>query len=790
MTITQIPKRPLSSTLTLVALWFLFYGSFTLFTPALLDDADSVHAEVARETLLRHDYVTLYANGIRYLEKAPLLYWSMAASMRVSQMLGHSSARALAVAARIPLALTVLALAFAVEAFARRAFSSSRAGLYAALILLSSFGIFLFTRITIPDAMVCLWLTLAMLAFWLTEQPPLDAVILSAAKDPCISPGAPQNRVPHVRRSFFASTMGLRLLCFAFATCCALNVLTKGLIGIVFPIAIVLVYLLLTRGPRGAITRIRQLHPLTSTAVFLAIAAPWHILIALANPTQGHPGSLTFTLHPAAGAHHWQVPLPTDGNVHGWAWFYFVNEQLLRYLNLRVPRDYDTVPLYLFWGLCLIWLMPWSAFAFKAISGARRSSSGLVAQGFSLGSPAEDEVEEEVASASGLSSSAAHLSGSVILTRFWVRISVVLARSNRESPFSGGKSPTHLLLILWAALPLLFFSFSTRQEYYVLPALPALVLLIARWLAQDTQADKIRRANLRCTAVLLALGTLFAAAALYFLLHTRPPAPSTDLAALLQQNPSDYAMSMGHFLDLNAQALGLFRLPLALAAASLFVGPLASYFLRRRAFFENSTKCAHAATLALAAGAFGFLLAAHLGLRTFAPVLSSAQLAQAIAPQVAPRPGEQPPLIVIHQEYEYGSTLGFYLQRPGYGFATLIARPGIPGVAPAPPTPAELAHAHFHPVAANPIHILTDANYNGTPNYGRSSNLWYGSFFPDAPPVFETQQSLAQKWSGPQRIFLWQDLANQPSPLPAALTPIYVIAKSGGKEIVSNQPNR
>src|ERR1700685_3975234 len=169
---THIPKRPLATTLTLLRLGIAVYASFTLFTPALLDDADSVHAEVAREMLLLHDYVTLYANGIRYLEKAPLLYWSMAASMRVSQLLGDGSASCLAVAARIPLALTILALAFAVEAFARRALRSAKAGLYAALILLSSFGIFIFTRITIPDAMVCLWLTLAMLCFWLTEQPP------------------------------------------------------------------------------------------------------------------------------------------------------------------------------------------------------------------------------------------------------------------------------------------------------------------------------------------------------------------------------------------------------------------------------------------------------------------------------------------------------------------------------------------------------------------------------------------------------------------------------------------
>jgi len=83
------------------------------------------------------------------------------------------------------------------------------------------------------------------------------------------------------------------------------------------------------------------------------------------------------------------------------------------------------------------------------------------------------------------------------------------------------------------------------------------------------------------------------------------------------------------------------------------------------------------------------------------------------------------------------------------------------------------------PVAIDPIHILE----------GRSSNLWYGSFFRDAPAVFETPQSLAAKWPGPQRIFLWQDLANQPSPMPALPGPVYIIASSGGKEIVSNQRN-
>ncbi len=687
-----IPRRPLAHTLALLALWLVFYASFTLFMPALLDDADSVHAEVAREMILRHDYVTLYANGIRYLEKAPLLYWSMAAAMRGSQFLGHPSARALAVAARIPLALTVLALAFAVEVFARRVFRSARAGLYAALVLLSCPGIFLFTRILLPDAMLCLWLTIATLCFWRTEELAQQQDSLSPADR--LSAEEPRH---------------LRLLCYAFAACCALGVLTKGLIGVVFPVAIVALYLLLTRGLRGAFQRILRLHPISSSLVFTVIAAPWHILAAWANPTRGHPGDLVFTLDASP---RFSVPLPTQGNVHGWAWFYFVNEQVLRYLNLRVPRDYDTVPLWLFWGLCLIWLMPWSAFVFKALAWRHPLSHAL------LNSPERR-------------AKALRLYRSVGLPR------------DLHAP---------LLLILWAGLPLLFFSFSTRQEYYVLPALPPLAILIAGWLAQDSRvawqpvtqtAIQLRRANLRCTAVLLALGTTFAVASIFFLLRTRAPAPSTDLATLLQQNPGDYALSMGHFLDLNAQALGLFRVPLALAAASLFLGPLASYLLRQRAR-------PHAATLALAAGAFGFLLAAHLGLQTFAQVLSSERLAAAIAPQLRANA-----LLVIHQEYEYGSTLGFYLQRPSYSFANGRA------------------------IAVNPVHILE----------GRSSNLWYGSFFPDAPAIFETPQSLAAKWLGPQRIFLWQDLGNQPSLLPALTGPVYVMAKSGGKEIVSNQPN-
>ena len=625
--------------LILLALCIVFYGTFALFTPPLLDDADSVHAEVAREMLTRHDFVTLYANGIRYLEKAPLFYWLMAISMK---LFGANTA-----ASRLPLLFSVAGLTLIIESFARRAFSSVRTGLYAGLITLSSFGIFIFSRINIPDLLVCLLLTVALYAFHRSEF------------------------------QQFSLPLSLFPLPFTFAITLALTTLTKGLIGIVFPVAIVVLYLLLTRGLRGTIARLGQFQPLASTAVFLVIAAPWHILIALANPGHGHPGDLSRI------DGHWQVPLPTGGNVHGWTWFYFLNEQVYRYLNLRVPHDYDTAPLWLFYGLILIWLMPWSAFLYPAIRRA--------------------------------------------LPR-WRHLRTLTPAER-----------TNFLLLLWAALPLLFFSLSTRQEYYVLPSLPPLVLLIARFLDQPQtpvpQVSPLRPGISNPTRLmwvhpaLAILGSFLCFATIVFLVKTRAPAPNTDLATLLQQNPGDYALSFGHFLDLDAEALGLFRLPLALAAIALFAGPVAHYFLRKK-------HRPHAATLVLAAASFLFLFAAHQGLRIFSPTLTSAQLADAIRPRLRPED-----LVAIHGEYEAGSTLGFYLRR-------------------------------------NDLHIVE----------GRSSNLWYGSFFPDAPPIFETRDSITQKWSGPQRIFLWQDPHDPDRPPLNLPAPVYVLANSGGHQILSNEP--
>ena len=74
---------PSSKSLLIIGLlWGMIYFA-SMFTPALLDDVDTIHAEAAREMLVRHDWVTMYTDGIRYLEKAPLMYWSLAASYSV-----------------------------------------------------------------------------------------------------------------------------------------------------------------------------------------------------------------------------------------------------------------------------------------------------------------------------------------------------------------------------------------------------------------------------------------------------------------------------------------------------------------------------------------------------------------------------------------------------------------------------------------------------------------------------------------------------------------------------------
>jgi 4-amino-4-deoxy-L-arabinose transferase-like glycosyltransferase len=133
-------QRRLALILLLLAS-LLYLG--TAASPALLDDADASHALVSREMLESGDWAVMRLNGVRYLQKAPLHYWWVAVNYAV---LGQNE-----FATRLPVALAMIGLVLMAFEFGRR-FFGTRAGFYAGLVVATSAGMFLFTRIMIPEA--------------------------------------------------------------------------------------------------------------------------------------------------------------------------------------------------------------------------------------------------------------------------------------------------------------------------------------------------------------------------------------------------------------------------------------------------------------------------------------------------------------------------------------------------------------------------------------------------------------------------------------------------------------
>ena len=592
-----------TSIAVVVFLWVAIYFA-SIFSPALLDDVDTVHAEAAREMVLRHDWVTLYTDGIRYLEKAPLMYWGVAASYKIFGVSEWST--------RLPLMLGVLALLL-VTYFLGRTYYGERGGLYSAVVLATSLGPYIFTRFQIPDIIVGLWVALSAIFFLVSlqqEQP-------------------------------------RRWVCWGFAASCALNVLTKSLIGLVFPLGTIFLYLLVTKNLRHVL----KLRLFSSTVVFLAIAAPWHVLAALRNPTQ----------------------VTSQGTVKGFLWFYFVNEQFLRYVGKRVPPGYDTVPLLIFWALTILWLAPWMVFLPQSLRDVPWRLP---------------KIREDLSPAQQAS----------------------------------------LFFAIWAVVVVGFFTFSTRQEYYTIPAVPALVLLSGGWLAKEAaEPERESKAGRISSWVLFTIVIIGAIVGVAILLSSKAPAPGADLADLLQKNPQDYDFSLGHFLDLTPEALGKFRPQLIGAVLSLFVGAGLNLWLRYKRKPEYGN-------IILAGMMVALLACVHAAFVTFSPILSSKPLAMAIKNYYVP--GD---VVVIDGQYHQASTLSFYLETR--------------------------------------VRVLHEP----------SGNLWYGSKFPDAPHVFETPLSFAQLWNGPTTVFVWTD---QEHPKELLGLPHYLLARSGGKAIYTNRELR
>ena len=183
---------------------------------------------------------------------------------------------------------------------------------------------------------------------------------------------------------------------------------------------------------------------------------------------------------------------------------------------------------------------------------------------------------------------------------------------------------------------LVFFSASTTQEYYTLPAYAPAVLLLA---SVATSHPGVLRRAARCAATVHALAL---ACSVAILASTGTPPAGTDLSSSLTNNPSAYTLSLGHFHDLTLGAFAYLRGPLLVAAGAFAIGAAGGWLGDRKSRLA-----------ALAAASLVLFHAAHWSMRTFEPHLSSKPLADAYL--TAP-----PGVLVLDHEFYSFSSLSFY----------------------------------------------------------------------------------------------------------------------------------
>jgi len=267
------------------ALYFALLGGHPLSNPD-----EGRYASIPREMIASHDYVTPRLNGVNYFEKPPLLYWAVAGCL---QVFGFNEW-----AVRIMPALSGLGGVLLTYAAARR-WQGRAVGLASALVLGTSLLFFALSRILILDMAVSMLMCATLFCFILGVR-----------------------EAPGARR---------RWLFYGLYASAALATLTKGLIGFLVTGAVMFLWLLIFNQWK----RLRPLHLPSGIAVFLAIAAPWHILAAQRNET--------------------------------WAQFYFIHEHWERFTTTTHGR-YE--PWWYFIPIVILGLFPWIGFVPAALREA------------------------------------------------------------------------------------------------------------------------------------------------------------------------------------------------------------------------------------------------------------------------------------------------------------------------------------------------------------------------------------------------------------------------------------
>ena len=272
--------------LWLALIFGLLFG-FRLGSYPLGNPDEGRYAEIPREMVASGDWVTPRLNGVNYFEKPPLMYWATAGALELA---GPSEWAMRAMPALFALGGLLLTYAAARRLYGRDA------GLAAAAVLGTSLLDFTIAHIILLDMAVSVLMSATLFCFILGVNEP---------------PGA--------RRCW---------LFYGLYASAALATLTKGLIGVLVTGAVMFLWLLIFNQWK----RLRPLHLPTGLLLFLAIAAPWHVLAAQHNAT--------------------------------WAHRYFVFEHWQRFTTPAASRP---GPWYYYIGIILAGLIPWVGFLGPAV---------------------------------------------------------------------------------------------------------------------------------------------------------------------------------------------------------------------------------------------------------------------------------------------------------------------------------------------------------------------------------------------------------------------------------------
>jgi len=570
-----------------VSVPFLFWGIGSI---SFLDPDEGMYGAIASEMAEGGDWITPYFNGVRHLHKPPLQFWLSALTVTA---FGPSEW-----AVRLWSALPALATALLVWRIGATVYGSA-AGFYAAIVFLTNVGIFVYSRVAMADWLLVFSITLSIYGF--------------------IGAALSQRSIANGQQSGGAKTndqLRLPIYLLVFWLGMALGVLSKGLIGLGFPVLIVGIFLLVSSKwkmadsksqiANSAFTHFYPLfvnrYSLIGLLIFLALVLPWHILAALRNP--------------------------------GFFGFYILDNQILRFLNTRgfIEDDVQNGTIS-FLVVTLIWFFPWSLFLPVALR-----------QGF--------------------------------------------PRFRRQIPLN---ETLRLLVGIWAVGILAFFSLSlSKLEYYSLPAIPALSLMVGGQWAEALTSVKSQM-GLKLWLGVLALGCVLFGGAISFF------GDGLTRQALLD----GFAEINGYYRILKDQGL-----PFPFDSLSPFVehikgvgavvalGFPISYF-----FFSWRLPKVSFTVLVTVAGAIAFLvfrlnfvLEQHHSTKPVAKVLLALS---------------EPDDVVVHEgSLEYSGGLPFYTGRQ--------------------------------------IYVLN----------GRRGDLDFGSRYPEARHLFMDNGGFIDLWEGNQRVFL------------------------------------